>query len=76
MAKNDKNTEEKAEAKVAPVDPRLALWREHVENYKKENPVKAAAKQAHGEFDAPPASFQGIKKELPLANGGVRVLIY
>ncbi len=75
MAKNDKNTEEKAEA-VAPVDPRLALWREHVENYKKENPAKAALKEANGEFKTPPASFIGKKVELTLANGGVRVLIY
>ncbi len=61
---------------VAKADPRLPLWREFVENYKKANPVKHASKEANGEFKNPPASFLGIKKELKLAKGGVKVLIY
>jgi len=74
MSKKDKDTEVVV-AEVA-VDPRLALWRVYVENYKKSNPVKGASKEANGEFKAPPASFIGLKKELKLANGGVKVLIY
>ena len=73
--KNKKAAEEVVEKTAEPVDPRLALWREYVANYKKESPVKHASKEANGEFKTPPASFQGIKKELKLANGGVRVLI-
>lgn len=50
-------------------DVRQAIWDEYVENYKKESPVKAAAKEKNGELSEPPASFLGIKEVKKRADG-------
>lgn len=42
-----------------PVLPdRERRWKEHVENYRANNPVKWAAKNANHEFDQIPSSFK------------------
>lgn len=48
-----KETQEKATK-----GEREARWEAHVANYKKENPVKAAAKEKNGEFSKIPDSFK------------------
>lgn len=41
-----------------PKGDRELRWKTYVDHYKKENPVKAAAKDARGEFDKIPDSFK------------------
>lgn len=62
MKKGEKKEVAVGEAPVvAPVPAkgeRQARWEAHVANYKKDNPVKAAQKEARGEFKDPPPSFK------------------
>lgn len=55
--------------------PREQLWAEFVKNYKAANPVKAAIKEANGEFKAPPASFLGKRKTVRLRGGMMKEVI-
>lgn len=58
------------------ISEREKLWKEYVANYKTKNPVKAAAKEANGEFDVPPISFLGKKEVRKNQNGTTSVVIY
>lgn len=60
MIKKEKKEVKEVEVveKVATkADPRMADYLAFLENYKKQNPVKYAAKEANGDFKDIPASF-------------------
>lgn len=61
MAKKETKVEAEeieVETAPAPLSNREIRWKKYVENYKVSNPVKAAQKEARGEFDTIPASFR------------------
>lgn len=61
MAKKETKIEAEVvdvETSPAPLSNREIRWKKYVENYKISNPVKAAQKEARGEFDTIPQSFK------------------
>lgn len=69
-AKKVEETKKAEENKADPIKqpevlPKTKLekaWKEHVEAYKKLNPVKYASKKAAGHFDEIPSTFTGLNQ--------------